>query len=57
MFTREVVVTSVSPGAFWARVLVKRRSAPPLPRTSCPWATISAVREAGSSFSKATLPL
>jgi len=56
-FTREVVVTSVSPGAFGSSVLVKRRSAPPRPRTSWPVATISAVREPASSFSNATFPL
>ena len=39
---REVMVTSVSPGARSTTELVIRMSAPPLPRTSCPPATISA---------------
>src|SRR5207253_2023 len=57
MFTREVVVTSVSEGPFVARMLVNFRSAPPRPRTSWPLARISAVRAAASSFSNATFPL
>ena len=57
MFTFEVAVTSVWPGATSLIELVSRMSAPPRPRTSWPEATISAVRAEASSRSKITLPL
>ena len=55
--TCEVIVTSVSSGARSTSELVIRMSAPPLPRTSWPLATISAVRATGSRRSKRIVPL
>ena len=57
MFTLEVAVTSVSPGAISRTRLVIRMSAPPLPFTSCPVAMISASIAAGSRRSNTTFPL
>ena len=57
MFTVDATVTSVAAGPRATTRLVMRMSAPPLPRTSWPAATISATPSASSSRSKRTVPL